>query len=70
VSSGDSVTATGWTAGKVVANGAHFRVPIAHLWRIQNDRIVQAQFLIDHPAMFEALQAAPRQPESTLAVGG
>jgi ketosteroid isomerase-like protein len=62
VSSGDSVTATGWTEGKVLANGARFHVAIAHLWRIQNGRIVQAQFLIDHPAMFEALRAAPRQP--------
>jgi ketosteroid isomerase-like protein len=62
VSSGDSVTATGWTEGKVLANGARFHVAIAHLWTIQNGRIVQAQFLIDHPAMFEALRAAPRQP--------
>jgi len=60
VSSGDSVTATGWTAGKVVANGAAFRVAIAHLWRVQNGRIVQVQFLIDHPTMFEALQATPQ----------
>ena len=59
VSSGDSVTATGWTEGKVIANGARFRVAIAHLWRIQDGRIVQVQFLIDHPAMFGALNAAP-----------
>ncbi|HXE56148.1 MAG TPA: nuclear transport factor 2 family protein [Tepidisphaeraceae bacterium] len=58
VSSGDSVLATGWTEGKVVANGAHFRVAIVHLWRIQDGRIVRAQFMIDHPAMFAALRAA------------
>jgi ketosteroid isomerase-like protein len=66
VSSGDSVTATGWTQGTVNANGARFRVAIAHVWKISNGQITQAQFLIDHPAMFEALQAAPRQPQSTL----
>lgn len=69
-SSGDSVTATGWTEGNVVANGARFRVAIVHLWRIQNGRVVQAQFMIDHPAMFEALEAAPRQPQSALSVSG
>lgn len=66
VSSGDRVTATGWTQGTVNANGALFRVAIAHLWKIQNGRIVQGQFLIDHPAMFEALRAAPQQPQSKL----
>jgi ketosteroid isomerase-like protein len=66
VSSGDSVTATGWTQGTVNANGARFRVAIAHVWKISNGQITQAQFMIDHPVMFEALQAAPRQLQSTL----
>ena len=59
VSSGDLVTAIGWTQGRVNANGARFRVAIAHIWKIQDGRIAEVQFLIDHPAMFAALQAAP-----------
>jgi ketosteroid isomerase-like protein len=56
VNSGDSVTAVGWTQGTVNATGACYRVAIVHHWKIASGSITQAQFLIDNPAMLEALQ--------------
>jgi ketosteroid isomerase-like protein len=58
VDSGDSVTAVGWTQGTVNGTGARYRVALVHRWTIAGGSISRAEFLIDHPAMQEALQIA------------
>jgi uncharacterized protein len=52
----EHVVAIGWTHGTVNATGASYRVPIAHVWRVRDDLIIQAQFLIDNPTMLAALR--------------
>lgn len=56
ISAGDSVVAVGWTEGTVNATGARYRVPVAHVWEVRNGLVVQVQFYINHPSMFEALR--------------
>ena len=52
---GDHVAAIGWTQGTVNETGASYRVPVVHIWKVRDGLIVQAQFLIDNPAMLEVL---------------
>jgi ketosteroid isomerase-like protein len=52
----DYVVAVGWTHGMVNATGASYRVPIAHVWRVRDSLVIQAQFLIDNPTMLEAFR--------------
>jgi ketosteroid isomerase-like protein len=56
ISAGDRVVAVGWTQGTVNATGVGYRVPVAHIWRIRDGLVVQAQFIIDHPTILEALR--------------
>jgi ketosteroid isomerase-like protein len=58
IDSGDHVAAVGWTEGTVNATGAAYRVPIVHLWQIEDGQIARASFFIDHPAMRAALGPA------------
>jgi ketosteroid isomerase-like protein len=55
IRAGDSIAAVGWTQGTVNATGGVYRIPIVHLWKLANGLIERAQFLIDHPAMQNAL---------------
>jgi ketosteroid isomerase-like protein len=55
ISAGEQVAAVGWTQGTVIATGAKYRVPIAHIWKVHYGLVVQVQFLIDHPTMLTAL---------------
>lgn len=55
ISAEDHVVAIGWTHGTVNATGATYRVPIAHVWCVQDGLVTQTQFFIDHPAMLDAL---------------
>src|SRR5262249_17237839 len=55
IEAGEHIAAIGWTAGTVLSNGAAFRVPVVHVWRIRNGQAVGVQFFIDHPPMLEAL---------------
>ncbi len=68
--SGDEVVAIGWTKGTVNANGASYRVPIAHVWKIRDGLVEQVQFFIDNPAMLEALKwsSSPSPSQPTLQV--
>lgn len=59
ISSGDEVVAVGWTRGTVNANGASYRVPITHVWKIRDGLVAQGQFFIDNPTMLEALAVKP-----------
>jgi ketosteroid isomerase-like protein len=52
---GDHVAQTGRTRGKVVANGASFGVPEAHVWE-RHGKVVCLRAYIDTPAMPEALR--------------
>jgi hypothetical protein len=52
----EHVVAIGWTHGTVNATGASYRVPIAHVWRVRDGLVIQTQFFIDNPTMFEALR--------------
>lgn len=58
IDSGDRVAAVGWTEGAVNETGARYRVPVVHVWRVRNGRIVRAQLYIDHPEMLRALRGA------------
>jgi len=62
IRSGDHVAAVGWTQGTVNATGATYRVPITHLWKIQEGVIVQAQFYTDHSTMLKALGVGVADP--------
>lgn len=55
ISSGDSVTAVGWTQGTVKATGARYCVAVVHHWTVVDGTITRVEFLIDHPMMREAL---------------
>ena len=55
IDSGVHVVAVGWTQGTVNANGASYRVPVVHVWKVRDGLVTQAQFFIDNPAMLEAL---------------
>ena len=57
LNSGDHVVAIGWTAGTVNATGAKYRVPIAHVWKVQDALVTRIHFLIDNPTMLTALAA-------------
>lgn len=59
VSAANHVVAIGWTRGTVNATGATFDVPIAHVWTVRDNLIVEARFYIDHPAMWKALHQTP-----------
>jgi uncharacterized protein len=55
ITAGDRVVAMGWTQGNVIATGAKYRVPIAHIWTIAEGKVAQVEFIIDNPSMLEAL---------------
>jgi ketosteroid isomerase-like protein len=49
--SGDHVVAIGRTQGTVAATGHPFDVPIMHLWRLREGKVLSFQPYIDNPAM-------------------
>ena len=51
----DHVAVIGWTEGTVNASGRAFKVPIAHIWRVEDNLVIQVQFFIDNPTMVAAL---------------
>ena len=55
IAAADHIAVVGWTEGTVNANGKPFRVPIVHVWTVQNGLVVRIQFLIDHSTMLQAL---------------
>lgn len=55
INAGEHIVAVGWTQGKVNATGATYRVAIAHIWKVRDGQVMQAQFLIDNPTMLTAL---------------
>ncbi|HEV7509970.1 MAG TPA: nuclear transport factor 2 family protein [Thermoanaerobaculia bacterium] len=58
--SGDHVVVIGRTQGTVVATGHPFDVPIVHLWRVREGKVVSFNPYIDNPMM----QASLSRPES------
>ena len=64
IESGEHVIAIGWTQGTVNATGAAFRVPIAHVWKVEGGAVVQIQFYIDNPTMRVALAGRPPSDRS------
>lgn len=54
---GDHVVAIGRTQGNVVATGAPFDVPIAHVWQVRDGKVVRFNPYIDIPTMRDALAA-------------
>lgn len=54
---GDHVVQTGRTRGKVLANGASFDIPEAHVWELRDGKVVAYKVYIDTPAMLDALHA-------------
>ena len=42
IDAGEHAAAVGWTEGTVDAAGARYRVPVVHLWRVREGKIVRA----------------------------
>lgn len=55
IDAGDHVVAVGRTRGVVKANGRRFDVPFAHVWTVQDGRVVRVRYCIDNPTMLAAL---------------
>jgi ketosteroid isomerase-like protein len=55
ICAGNHVAAVGWTHGRVKANGANYRIPISHVWRVRDGMVTEVRFFIDHPGMLAAL---------------
>jgi ketosteroid isomerase-like protein len=55
IDSADHVVVIGSTQGTVNATGKSFKVPVAHIWRVDDGLAVHAQFFIDNPTMLNAL---------------
>ncbi len=58
IDAGDHVVAVGRTQGSVNATAARYDVPIAHVWKLKDGKVVEVRFYIDNPVMLAALQAA------------
>ena len=61
ITSGDHVTAIGWTCGNVIRSGAHYRVPIAHVWKVSGEVVTEVRFFIDNPTMLAVLDIPQSQ---------
>ena len=59
IHAGEQVAVIGWTQGVVGLTGADFRVPVVHVWMVKDGLVTRVQFLIDNPAMLDALMAKP-----------
>lgn len=59
IRAGEQVAVIGWTQGVVRLTGADFRVPVVHVWMVKDGLVTRVQFLIDNPAMLDALAAKP-----------
>ncbi len=55
IDAGDHVVALGRTRGVVNATEAHFDVPIAHVWTLQDGRATAVRYCIDNPTMLSAM---------------
>ncbi len=55
VDAGDSVVAIARTQGTVNGTDARYDVPVAHVWTIEDGRVVRIRFYIDNPTMLAAL---------------
>ena len=55
VDAGESIVVTGRKKGFVRANGQHFDVSIAHVWRMRNGRVIRFESYIENDSMLEAL---------------
>lgn len=58
IAAGDHVVAIGWTEGRVKAGGTPFRVPMAHVWQVNDGQVSRVQFFIDHAPMRTALSSS------------
>lgn len=70
--SGDQVVAIGRTQGTAVATGYPFDVPIVHLWRLREGKVLSFQPYIDNPTMQASLltrnELSMTPPESPLTI--
>lgn len=53
---GENAVVIGRTKGTVRANGNEFDIPIAHLWRIQNGKLIAFQPFVENSMMLDALK--------------
>jgi ketosteroid isomerase-like protein len=58
IAAGDHMVAIGWTEGRVRTTSTPFRVPIAHVWQVNDGKVSRVQFFIDHAPMRTALSAS------------
>jgi len=57
IDAGEHVVAMGWTRGTVRATGAAFDVPVAHVWKVRDGRLLRFYAYIDNAKMLAALHA-------------
>lgn len=55
VDAGENIVVVGRTKGFVRANGLHFDVSLAHVWKIRNGRITRLESYIENETMLAAL---------------
>ena len=55
VDTGERVVAIGRTRGVARSTGRSFDAPVAHVWTIQDDLVVRAEFHVDAPSLLAAL---------------
>lgn len=55
IDAGECIVAVGNTCGTVLANGATFDVPVVHVWKVEEGKVVQFSPYIDIPTMNVAL---------------
>jgi uncharacterized protein len=58
VPAGDHVVEIGHSRGRVLANGADYRVREVHLWEVRDGKVVAFHAYADTPAMLAALNGA------------
>ena len=55
---GENVVLIGRTQGTTVADGRPFDVPVAHVWKIRDGKLVEFRPYIDNPTMLSAIRSA------------
>jgi ketosteroid isomerase-like protein len=57
IDAGDSVVAIGRTVGKARSNQVEFDVPVVHVWKLNEGRVVRFEPYIDNATMLAALRS-------------
>lgn len=56
IDAGDQVVAIGHSRSRIKANGRAFEVAIAHVWTVQQGKVLRGEAYIDTPKMLQMLK--------------